>query len=69
MCSNLGMCTEEAHGAKARVHSYWNAVGDCQEPMGLSAEAAYSGRLGLVDQHGVGDEGSNHLVGSSSWRG
>jgi hypothetical protein len=37
--------------------------------MGLSAGAAYteSGVLGLSDQCNVRDEGSNHVVDSSSW--
>jgi hypothetical protein len=40
-------------------------VGVGQEPMGLSAGAAYSRVLGLSDQCGVGDENSAQL--EPSW--
>jgi hypothetical protein len=71
MYSNLGMCPNEEQGANAMVHLDWYAVGDGQEPVGLSAGATYSdsGVLGLSDQCGVGGEGLNHMVDLSSWCG
>jgi hypothetical protein len=59
--SNLGM-----YWANTLGHSR-NAVGVGQEPMGLSAVAAYSWVLGLSDRCGVWDENSTHLEDSSSW--
>jgi len=68
--SNLGM-----YWANAMGHSR-NAVGVGQEPMGLSAGAAYSVLglsdlrvLGLSDRCGVWDEESTHSEDSSSWWG
>jgi hypothetical protein len=59
--SNLGM-----YWANALGHSR-NAVGIGQEPMGLSAGAAYSRVLGLSDRCGVWDENSTRSEDSSSW--